>query len=524
MKQSVVVWLLRRVLSLLPGMLLVLPLHAEPDASPQPVPLRLQALATLTEAADGALFSVVIPRRLATPTTTLAVRDGSGKLLPTRQSVRLRWPTRQGDERAVRVIDVLLAGDPALLANASLTLTPGVGPLLAQPVPEQPARMLALLPPRWQIDAMLFGRAAPIGASPHWFDAAMLAYTRTATDQVPDSVLPEHRVPWDFYWTWLFDRPGIVFQLWFRSADPAHLHAADTLSQRYIDLLLEDGRFGLRPKDMKYSYSRPLLYRWMLFGETGHATMIRRIAEQAEKRWPVTDEHVGFWTERHTTYAIASAVHAWELDGEVRHLQRIQALLAGLDRMSQRPDKQGKPMNCPVHTMAAHEGTNTSEPVCSPWFTAILAQIIEYYYRLSDDPMAATLLARLHRFLIEDALYVVPHEAAEKRLRGMTLPWYLASRDFTFTDNGPYGDIEHACDVLGAVLRTGAVRAEREPLPARHGDVVQALLTSCRYNMDMWHRPHVLAMGIPEWQIKPPRKYNWWFGSTQPMSWWLEGQ
>jgi hypothetical protein len=35
----------------------------------------------------------------------------------------------------------------------------------------------------------------------------------------------------------------------------------------------------------------------------------------------------------------------------------------------------------------------------------------------------------------------------------------------------------------------------------------------------MWHRPASVGAGRAEWRLSPPRKFNWWFGSTTDLPW-----
>ncbi|MGB1222004.1 MAG: hypothetical protein ACPG43_10710, partial [Alcanivoracaceae bacterium] len=62
-------------------------------------------------------------------------------------------------------------------------------------------------------------------------------------------------------------------------------------------------------------------------------------------------------------------------------------------------------------------------------------------------------------------------------------------------------------------------------LPDDHARALHGLMTSCQKNMGMWHRPGAdVQYGKPVWRLSPPRKYNWWFGSTHELTWLLRQQ
>jgi hypothetical protein len=104
------------------------------------------------------------------------------------------------------------------------------------------------------------------------------------------------------------------------------------------------------------------------------------------------------------------------------------------------------------------------------------------------------------------------------------VPWYLASSRYQFSDNGPFDDIEHTCDVGGLVVRAAwsarACGAETAELDA----TAAALVESCAADLEDWHRPSGPDTGLSEWRLSPPRKFNWWFGTTSDMSWLLASE
>ncbi len=52
--------------------------------------------------------------------------------------------------------------------------------------------------------------------------------------------------------------------------------------------------------------------------------------------------------------------------------------------------------------------------------------------------------------------------------------------------------------------------------------VADDLLSGCRFDLDMWHRPDAPStVGKSEWWLSPARKFNWWFGTTNDLTWLL---
>ena len=469
---------------------------------------------------DGVRVSIVLPRDAVQQAIQLQLLDHQGEPVSVQRRIRLHWPTTKSGSHGIRVVELHIPGSPLQLLQQDFYLTlSDTAPPVAEPEVKKPLGAVAMLPAQWHIDSMLFGRGLPLD-NEHWFDQAMLAFTYTATNRIPDSVNVAERIRLDQPEPWLFDRASTLFQVYFRSGVPWHYAEAEQASRLYANSLDRQGWFSAKPGDLKYVYPRSLLYRWMLFAEDHQRGHIERMALLGSS-WTTDGRNARFWTERHVNYALATAVHAWELSGAAQHQQRIDALLNDLLAMSASRE-DGTPYDCPAHRLEAHEGKKSDQMVCSPWMLALLGQTLDYYYQLSEDPRAATLLTQLHRFLLRDGLYRVPADSADVKLRGMLLPWYLAGPGYGFSDNGPFGDLEHACDVAGLLARSGSIRKKVEALPAEHDLALQALMQSCQFNLQMWHRPGSdVQHGKPVWRLAPARKYNWWFGSTQELTWYL---
>lgn len=492
-----------------------------PDETPDNA-LHLAPLVQPNASHDGIRVRIPVPPgRLKDPRHLHIVSAADGSSLPVSYRVIQRWPDSlampgAGSPRLLEAI--ITAPIPVALANP---LRIEVSALPA-PEPEQPAtaplHAAAVLSPQWHVDSFFFGEALPLSPKSHWFDLSMLGYTQTALNVLPATVKASEHIDFSKPAPWLFDRPGLLFDLYLRSSDVTLLTAAEKESRRYISLLQDSGYFGLKPGDLKYVYARSLLYRWQLFGEEELLNRIRVMAELGQ-RWPMDGRGANFWTERHSAYAFWSLLTAWEITADEAYANKLAEAASTLLKTSLRTLADGRPAQCPAHSLRAHEGNDNDVAVCSPWMLALLVAPVHRYYQLSGNPDAAELLSLWHRYFRDTAVREIPTSDPGVKLHGMLLPWYLASNDFEFTDNGPYGDLEHSCNVAGA-LATTAVYDDSEPKKSRAQ--LQRLMESCKFNLRMWHRPGSdVQYGKPVWRLSPPRKFNWWFGTTQSLTWHL---
>jgi hypothetical protein len=171
-----------------------------------------------------------------------------------------------------------------------------------------------------------------------------------------------------------------------------------------------------------------------------------------------------------------------------------------------------------LHGMTAHEGAGGDVPVCSPWMSALFADAVWEFYVHTEESSALDFLARLGHFVADHGLY----STDEIENRSFTVPWYLSSSMKQFSDEGPFGDIEHTCDVGGLVARAAWAERQRGGNPGRLRAAAAQLVDGCTYNLDSWHRPNGPASGLSEWRLSPARKFNWWFGTTSDLGWLLD--
>lgn len=206
-----------------------------------------------------------------------------------------------------------------------------------------------------------------------------------------------------------------------------------------------------------------------------------------------------FWTERVIAYAFGAALGWYELTGDPQALDRARVLLQQWADMS-------ADTGAPLHTLAQHqeefEPPWAARRMTSPWMAALFFEFLQHYERLTGDPLALRLVSDYADFLLDNCLY--DGSVNHPNLRGYLMPYYLCGEQASFYDRETpsEGDGEHTPDVMG--IMAFAVSAKRQ-LGMDAGPSLKAyrelrrsaeLFVSRRSNVD------------------PPRKINWWFGTS----------
>lgn len=482
-----------------------------------------------------ASFGVPFPRGLLDDVSRLVVRDVSGRELPSHVQPLLTWRTL-GDTRpsdgSVRA--ALVHVEVELAADAPLALRIDYGGERTLELGEQPPategwvdveagdfdlalrepRVYATLPSDWLGSCELRGVTTPAHSDPAWawYDDFFVNSAYTATNDLPESIT--QRIELADNEPWLFDRTLTLFGVYARTGDVRWLRHAHRSARFYLAHLTDEGYFSFKDGDLKYLYGASLLVDMMLTGDVSVIEPIRRIAE-LELEWdPTYTPDTPFWTERHQTYALLGALVAWEATGDAAHGQRAQDIARASFDLAEDPPAAWPKDGCMLHTQRAHEGDAIDDPICSPWMSGLFADAVWRYYRQSLDRDALVFLADLGEFVAREGVYDGSDAGVD-----YLVPWYLASSVRHYTDNGPWGDLEHTCDVAGVVARGAWARKELGDDPLLLLDTARELLAGCRYALDYWHRPGGVANGLPEWRLSPARKFNWWFGSTADVPW-----
>ena len=480
-------------------------------------------------------FGMPFPRMALRDEGLLRAFDQSGSELPIHVRETLRWRQWPGagthDSIRAAVVSIRIALPDR--SPRTIRLEYGAAPELTMGAPADPLaswvavtdgeypggtvrepRVYATFPVTWLSRCVLRGRVARAGVRPEWtwFDDFLVGAAHTAVNDVPDEVTELVNYTTD-YEPWLFDRTATLFGVFARTGDVKWLRHAHRSAQFYRAHVNDAGYFDMKDGDLKYSYGRSLLMDYLFTGDPANLDAIERIAEAGESWDPTYDLDTNFWTERHQTYALLAALTAWEATGEAAHAERAATIADVSFALAADPVGSWHADGCMLHGMTAHEGAGGDVPICSPWMSALFADAMWEYYIHSRDPRVLTFLSGLGHYVADYGLY-----AGGEGL-DYDMPWYLSSSVKTFSDEGPWGDIEHTCDVAGLVARGAWADRELGRSSAELRAVVDTLLVSCRKDLEIWHRPGSESAGKAEWRLSPPRKFNWWFGTTSDLAW-----
>jgi hypothetical protein len=302
------------------------------------------------------------------------------------------------------------------------------------------------------------------------------------------------------YEPWLFDRATVFYKLGRWTSQQRFTDHGLTLARQYCDLLRTDGQFSLKPNDAKYSYVDPAI----VLAANGDKSCIAKAG--AVFRWWLTEFPVAYhpsqamWTEREAAYALASAIGWHELTGDPEALSRARALVQQWATMAAET-------GAPLHTLEQHQ-EDFGEPygpmrMTSPWMSALWFEYLQRYYRTTQDEAALQMASRYGDFLIANCLY--DGRANHPNLSGYLLPYYLCGANGAFYDRETpsEGDGEHTPDVMG--LMAFVVYAKRQ------------LGQDSRSALDAYTRLQRSAayfVGRRQTAPNPPRKINWWIGTT----------
>jgi hypothetical protein len=504
------------------------------------VPGDTVALGDATLVAFGAPF----PPDTITDVSDIRVTDAGGTELAAHVEELVRWrslaePAAAGSVRAALVyLEVTFAtrdpitvdlhygvartaelGDQPDPTTTWVSIASGVDPT------EYPAAdgvrepsVYATFPADWLGQCLIRTRTSPADADPAWgwYDASFVGSATTATNDVDPRVTDLIDYTGDAE-PWLFDRTLTLFGVYARTGDVRWLRHAHRSAQYYRAHITADGYFDLKDGDLKYSYGQALLADLILTGDRSLVDPIERIAAAGTEWDEVYTTDTNFWTERHQTYALLAALSAFEATGAAAHATRARAVADASFDHALSPPGGWAPEGCMLHTMLSHEGAGVEEPICSPWMSALFADAAWRYYLHSRDDRALEFLANLGDFVAARGLYDGSGESLE-----YTLPWYLASSHYQWTDDGAWGDWEHTCDVAGLVARGAWARRALGGDPSSLRAATEELLVGCEMLLDNWHRPAGPESGQSEWRLSPSRKFNWWFGTTSDLPWLIQ--
>lgn len=351
--------------------------------------------------------------------------------------------------------------------------------------------VFATLPTSWMSQSLLKTRYLASGenATYKWFDDAFLKFSNYATASSTDYKTGNE--------PWLYDRAQTIFFQYFKTGDVNWLRRAHRAAQFYKNNITSSGTFALGG-DAKYVYGQSMLYDLMLTGDTSLSTTIDN-TKKPHASWTTNySSSTNFWTERHSAYALLAVLSAFEANGAVADANRAKALFNNYFKMQQTPGNGWTKIGCPLHTHEQHDPEeDLPSVVCSPWMGALLTDAIWKYYQLSLDQNALVYLSDYADYL---------HNYALTGSSNSRNPYYGASN----YGNTGKGDPEHACDVMGSMVKGLWAKQALGLSTTTALSEVNGTLAACKANLASYN------------SVSPPRKYNWWFGTNSDFSWMME--
>lgn len=473
------------------------------------VDVTLHPAAQAVGGAQTIFFAIPFPKNAVSNANQIRVLDAAGVEIPSQVSVINSWRSLTAPATALSIRSVQIIIQRTFANTNSQVVRVQYGQARTQnlsgsydiastwqsisngPNPSEfpssvmEPKIYATLPASWMSSALLQTRTTPANsiATYNWFDNSFLTHSSAAFTYNTSE-------------PWLYDRAQTYFIAYFRTGDVTRLRRAHRSAQYYKSQIQSNGDFALKAGDAKYVYGSSMSYDLMLTGDLSLIPVIERTT-QPHSGWPTNfSASTGFWTERNSAYALLAALAAFDVTGNANYATRARNLFADYFRMQQTPGNGWPKIGCTLHTRNQHDPEeDIPDVMCSPWMGALLAEAVWKYYLFSLDNNALIYLADFARYISQYGLVTEG---------GRRLPYYAASH----LGNTDDGDIEHACDVLGAMTKGyWAMRMLSQSSTNVQSDM-NALVSSCQANLSSS-------------SLSPPRKYSWWFGTNSDFAWFL---
>ena len=295
---------------------------------------------------DPKHWSIPTSNYLIDKNSQLTLTDANGRLLNAEFHVVLLWP-HENDTKFIRSFSVLTN---ERLTNKPLTLTWSTS--INGNLQENPGIMVnyhANLTANW-LSHSFTTPMLPLeeNIKNSWFDNAYIHYGKFF--ETPETNI-KYKFSLDKPSIWLYDRAYSFYLLYLKTGDLFWKQAGHSAASFYKSKVTEDGFFSLKPNDLKYANSQGLLFDYIFYPEASTRKVIDKIFKMTET-WPTQIKKEGFWTERHHSIALTTAITQWSIthDPIVKH--RIEAFVRSTLKYISIPYNH----NCLKHSYLAHEG------------------------------------------------------------------------------------------------------------------------------------------------------------------------
>lgn len=344
------------------------------------------------------------------------------------------------------------------------------------------------------------------------------------------------------YEPWLYDRAmalyvGYLRSGFFRFLREAVRNAEFYRTKIYTPAACDDGpcvgSFSMKNPDPaagwhdeKYSYNESLAMTYWLTGDAAALPYVEYVTRIYDGVSTVASSSA--FTERHAGLKLMSRVVAYEVTGGEQYRDEMAQIIADF-RAGQTNPYGGLADGGLWHSIAAHEGVESTEPITSPWMSALIGDAAARAYLVSEHVDAARLIIELathqcgaggYWTTIRDGENGLDEQSGEAPL---FFPHYLATRDgLGWSDDfNPYTDYEHSFDVAGTVAwGTYFARLSGEAQASEQlRTCAEDLYTTFSHTITYWTRPGGPAANKDGFRVVPHRKYSWWFKNASGFQW-----
>ena len=258
-------------------------------------------------------------------------------------------------------------------------------------------KVLPLLPQEWLCASLVVWQQVPAkdNTVAPWFDKHFL----DKLDYSLRNISASRRR----YEAHLFDRPADYAKAYARHGTEKLLLAALRAGDFYIQHLTPDGFLDIKPgKDVKYTYNEGAAVLYMLTGDPRFRDAVGRALKSWDGWRRIEYKGRGFWTERRAAFGMAAYIHAYEITGDPKLLEKAKRYFEAVFSMQVKPVDGKEPDGAWVHSAGSHGDGNGW--TTSPWMSAFLTDGIWKYWMLTGDPRAPASLAMYAKFTEKHSL------------------------------------------------------------------------------------------------------------------------
>jgi len=446
-----------------------------------------------------------IPNNLINQYSQITLIDSNNRTLQASFNIALLWPD-ENEQKYIRSLIISTSKHNISNANSSYSLKWQENNTETNQYDKNILSIThhAKLPSSW-LALSFYAPLMTIGQNKihTWFDHSHERYGKFIAEPY---LVPKHKFDVNTASVWLYDRPFNFYLLYLKTGDIYWKTKAHEASDFYKNNINDDGYFSIKkPNDLKYANTQGLVLDYIFYPQLDTKEAIERIYKMTEI-WPTKVKEEGFWTERHHSAALSSAISQWVMSNDKNTLKRIHSFVNNTDDFLRQPYNG----SCLKHSYLAHEGKKRNSEVCSPWMTALLIEQFWRFYHLTFDYKSVFIIEKFSEFLTHQGVF---HFTYGKEYSAV--PKYLASLTPNVKENySAWNDLHHACDVGAAIAKAAYLKKTQKKNYSLLKTTLKNMLKTCRRSM-------YRSNPNDAWPTTPPRKFNWWYGSTASFPWLL---